>query len=164
MEPPSTLAAPRPHVRFPIENRTGLRIPIAPLRKALAHVLGADARPVEVLLTDDEEMREINLQARGIDEPTDVLTFPAPQFPQAPLGEIVISVPYASRQAQERKIARDQEISYLAIHGALHLLGFDDIDEGDRERMFAEMHRIGLELGLPEQREWASLLHEGATP
>jgi rRNA maturation RNase YbeY len=104
-------------------------------------------------------MRDLNSRGRGISETTDVLTFPAPAFPEAPLGEIVISVDYAVRQAQARGIPLQDELCYLGIHGALHLLGFDDEASEDRDRMFSEMHRIGRELDLPEQREWASILH-----
>jgi len=156
MEPPSSLNA---SSRFPIVNRSGVRIPLTPLRRVLGFCLPHDLRPVEVLLTDDAEIQSLNLESRGLNEPTDVLTFPAPDFPHAPLGEIVVSVPYATRQARERRITRDQEIAYLLMHGCLHLQGFHDENDADRLKMFAEMHRLGLELGLPEQTEWASILH-----
>ncbi len=157
MEPPSTVAV---HIL----NTTARRVPVSRLRAVLAHVLGNSEpktengrkRSVELLLS--EEIQDLNRVARGLDEPTDVLTFPAPIFEGSPWGEIAISIAYAERQALERGISLSDELCYLALHGALHLRGFDDIEEADREVMFAEMHRIGLELGLPEQREWTSLL------
>jgi len=128
------------------------------LRAVLSSVL--IGRSVELLLTDDRQIQELNRSNRGIDEPTDVLTFPAPDFAGAPWGEIAISVDYAERQSRARGISLSDELCYLALHGALHLIGFDDINARDRERMFAEMHRLGVELGLPEQPEWTSVLHE----
>ena len=112
---------------------------------------------------DDTEIQRLNRELRGLDEATDVLTFPAPEFPGAPLGEIAISVEYAAQQAAVRNISLEDELAYLGIHGALHLLGFDDEEEEPRRRMHAEMHRLGLELGLPEQPEWNSVLHEVAS-
>lgn len=112
-----------------------------------------------VLLTDDERMRALNKQFRKVDETTDVLTFPAGDFPNVPLGDIAISVPCAKRQAQARSVALEVELTYLAIHGGLHLLGHDDVDEEDRKKMVAEMHRIGIAIGLPEDSDWSSFLH-----
>lgn len=153
MEPPSPSA-----VR--IFNGSCRRPKLGALRAALLHVLGERAAGVEVALLDDPEVQRLNLELRGIDEPTDVLTFPAPEFPNAPLGEIAIAVQYAERQAAERGIALEHELAYLGIHGALHLMGYDDEEAGQRRAMLAEMHRLGLELGLPEQPEWTSVLHE----
>ncbi|MFX8316485.1 rRNA maturation RNase YbeY, partial [Acinetobacter baumannii] len=75
----------------------------------------------------------MNSEFRGIDQPTDVLTFPADQsVVGAPLGDIAIGVGYATRQARARGVSLTQELCYLAIHGALHLAGFDDETEQDR--------------------------------
>lgn len=115
-----------------------------------------------MLLTSDEEVQDLNRRFRKIDEPTDVLTFPAGQMPgqENGLGDIAIAVPYASRQATVRGISLGEELRYLAIHGALHLLGWDDETESDRAKMFAEMDRIGRLAGLPPEPEWCSLLHQ----
>lgn len=124
---------------------------------------GASNPIVCVLLTTDEAIQALNLEHRGIDEATDVLTFPAGEFPHAPLGDIAISVPYAERQAAARGVDLDQELAYLAIHGALHLCGLDDEDEDDRVQMVAEMNRAAVEAGLAPDAEWHSLLHHTAT-
>jgi rRNA maturation RNase YbeY len=118
-----------------------------------------------VLLATDEEVQDLNRRFREIDEPTDVLTFPAQPIPgQEPaLGDIAIAVPYAARQAQIRGIKTEEELQYLAIHGALHLLGWDDETEPDRAKMFAEMDRVGRLAGLPPEPEWCSLLHQEAS-
>ena len=162
MEPPSRR-------RVSVINRSRTKLPISPIQKAAEVALLR--RPevegeVTILLTDDDEVRQLNRQYRGIDEPTDVLTFPVAPFPHAQratdnaqLGDIAIAVPYAQRQADLRGINLEHELQYLAIHGVLHLLGFDDETKQDRERMFAEMHAIGQAAGLPPDREWASLLH-----
>jgi probable rRNA maturation factor len=159
MEPPST-------ERIELVNRSGRRIPGVKLRRAVAAVLAQHDRagaPVAVLLTDDEEIRGLNREYRGLDEATDVLTFPAGDFPadieDAPLGDVAISVPYAERQAAERGVALGQELGFLAIHGALHLIGFDDETEADRRLMVEQMNRAAVAAGLRPDEAWASLLH-----
>lgn len=112
---------------------------------------------IEFAFVDDEAIRNLNRDHRGVDEATDVLTFEAPEFPGAPLGEIVISVPYAERQAAIRGVGPRTELAYLAIHGVLHLCGFDDIEERDRAKMMATMAEIGESIGLPPDREWTSI-------
>ncbi len=155
MEPPSS-----PRVDF--LNLTGRRRRLSRIRHAALAVLQGQSRAVEIVLVDDDAIRELNRSHREIDEPTDVLTFPAPEFPRSPLGEIVISVPYAERQALARGIRVEDELCYLAIHGALHLLGLEDETDEGRRTMQQAMARWGKDLGLPDQPEWSSLLHEPA--
>lgn len=118
---------------------------------------GHQGAEVCILLTSDDQVQELNRDFRGIDEPTDVLTFPSGE--PDPLGDVAIAVAYAERQAKVRGVTLDQELGYLAIHGALHLAGFDDETEEDRARMVAEMNRAAVAAGLPPDEEWASLLH-----
>ena len=111
-----------------------------------------------MLLTDDAHIRDLNRQFRGVDESTDVLTFPsAPDGTY--LGDIAISVPYAERQALARRVSLTQELAYLAIHGALHLAGFDDEEDADREKMVAEMNEVAKAAGLKPDEQWWSILH-----
>jgi len=143
-----------------IVNNSGRRSPSATIKSALAAVFEQhQARPgdVCVLLTEDEEMRELNHRFRNLDESTDVLTFPA--MDATMLGDIAISIPYAERQARVRKVSLKQEIGFLAIHGGLHLLGFDDESEDDRRKMVDEMNRAAVAAGLKQDHGWASLLH-----
>ena len=104
--------------------------------------------PVEVSLvvTDDAEIRNLNRQYRHKDYVTDVLSFPQvegpTEFPQpagAPrhLGDIVISYDRVRAQAQEYGHSERRELAYLAVHGLLHLLGFDHETEPERQRMRA---------------------------
>jgi len=99
----------------------------------------APERDVSVLLTDDREIQDLNRSYRGKDRPTDVLAFaldeapgprdPAisggPAGPRAPLGDVVVSVETARRQAIGRRTSLDAELELLTVHGTLHLLGFD---------------------------------------
>lgn len=147
-----------------VVNETKFRVKTTPIKEAVSMALALhhpqDAE-VCVLLTDDDRISALNRTYRKIDEPTDVLSFPGGDFPNAPLGDIAISVPYAKRQAQARGAEVDTEICYLAIHGCLHLCGFDDEEPSAREQMVKEMNRVGIALGLPEDSDWSSILHSG---
>jgi probable rRNA maturation factor len=143
-----------------VVNRSGRRSPSAIIRKGIEAVMSQHhgrRGVVSILLTEDLEMADLNERFRRIKEPTDVLTFPS-EFPGV-LGDIAISVPYAERQAKARGVSLSQEIGYLAIHGGLHLLGFDDETEEDRVAMVEQMNRAAVAAGLKPDREWASILH-----
>jgi probable rRNA maturation factor len=107
----------------------------------LRAVLQAAARALDVsgevalLLTGDATMRRLNARYRGRDEPTDVLSFPGPGG-EAGLGDIVISLDTAARNAPRfgRSLAR--ELDVLVLHGFLHVLGYDhETDDGTMERL-----------------------------
>lgn len=93
------------------------------------------ATEVSITFVDDEYMQELNYEYRGIDAPTDVLSFPQletgqPELPLSesaavPLGDIVISVERAAAQATEYGHSLEREIGFLVVHGLLHLLGYD---------------------------------------
>lgn len=143
-----------------IVNRSGRRAPSSLIRRALSAVCEqhhARDGEISVLLTDDLEVEALNRQFRAIDETTDVLSFPS-EHP-AILGDIAISVPYADRQSALRKVSLAHEIVYLAIHGGLHLLGFDDETVQDRRVMMEQMSRAAVAVGLASDPEWTSLLH-----
>jgi probable rRNA maturation factor len=130
----------------------------------LKTLLDAGARLLEVpketitvvTLTGDEHLREYNRRFRGLDEPTDVLAFAAQEKPtdqrfQAPpgterwLGDIVISLPRARVQARAAGHAMNDEVRLLAVHGFLHLLGYDHAEIEEEARMRELTDRI---LGL----------------
>lgn len=105
-----------------------------------------------ILVTDDEEVRQMNLQFLGIDEPTDVLSFPdeADDFVQGMsdeklLGDIAIALPTAQRQAETAGHSLDAEVAHLLTHGILHLCGYDHVTNAEDEaRMRArEEHYLG---------------------
>ncbi|WP_457606233.1 rRNA maturation RNase YbeY [Nitratifractor sp.] len=106
-------------------------------------------REIELILCDDEAIRELNLEHRGIDRPTDVLSFPLEEsLPGMPLGSIVISVDRVEEMARALGHSPDEEFLLLFIHGLLHLLGYDhETDEGEMRAKEAELIR---RYGLPE--------------
>ena len=84
-------------------------------------------------------MRTLNRRYRRKDRPTDVLSFPSNN---GLLGDIVISVPYASRQAKRRREPPSREIDRLLLHGFLHLLGYDhETDEGEMDALEAKLRK-----------------------
>ena len=106
-------------------------------------------REIELLLCDDAAIRELNREYRGIDRPTDVLSFPLTEaIPGTPLGSIVISLDHVERKARELGHSEEDELALLFIHGLLHLLGYDhETDEGEMREREAELIRS---FGLPE--------------
>jgi probable rRNA maturation factor len=127
------------------------------LGRWLESVAPARARgDVAVALVGDAHVRELNRQYRRKDWPTDVLSFPAdPSLPtNAPLGDIVIAKGVAKRQAREAGHSEQTELRVLALHGLLHLLGYDhEVDGGVRmARLEARLRRKGgLRAGLIER-------------
>lgn len=119
---------------------------------------------VDVLLTDDDGIHEINRELRQVDRPTDVLSFPefelAPgQLPGPedadpgtgliPLGDMVLSMERVAAQAREYGHSKRRELSYLVTHSVLHLLGYDHLDEGPmKAQMRAREEVIMALLGL----------------
>ena len=106
-------------------------------------------RDLELTLCDDETIRELNREYRGIDRPTDVLSFPLEgDLPGLPLGSLVISVDRVRAKAAELGHSEEEELTLLFIHGLLHLLGYDhETDSGEMRRKERELIR---RLGLPE--------------
>lgn len=118
---------------------------------------GADEAEVSLILVDDRRIHELNREYRGVDRPTDVLSFalqeetedePDLEFEDDMLGDIVISVPRAREQALEYGHSFEREIVYLAVHGTLHLLGYDHEDDEDKQKMRAKEEEIMTVLGL----------------
>ena len=104
-----------------------------------------------LLLTDDTTLRQLNRDFRGYDQTTDVLSFPAgePSFPgeAAYLGDIAISVPQSSRQAEAGGHALMAELQLLVVHGVLHLCGHDHGEPEEKEAMWSAQAEILRGLG-----------------
>jgi rRNA maturation RNase YbeY len=152
MEPPSS--------RIECLNQSGVAVSLDQLSLAIDSAFQLhDQKSASacLLLTNDDEIQSLNRRFRSVDTPTDVLTFPSGE--QKYLGDVAISVPYAARQATERGVTLDQELAFLAIHGALHLLGYDDETEPERAEMVDEMNRVAVSIGLVPDQDWASILH-----
>lgn len=109
---------------------------------------------LSIVLTDDSSIRELNRNYRGVDSATDVLSFPAgdpmPGMEELPLylGDIMISVPYARRQAEQQSHTPSEEVQLLAIHGVLHLLGYDHLLPDEKVAMWQSQEEILASLGL----------------
>jgi probable rRNA maturation factor len=103
--------------------------------------LRLSAVELSVALVDDDTMRSLNREYRSIDRTTDVLAFAMQEGEgprdQALLGDVVISVPTAKRQAKERGCSVSDEVTMLLAHGLLHLLGHDHVTKAEERRMKA---------------------------
>ena len=124
---------------------------------------------VDVLVTDDGGIHQVNLDMRGVDAPTDVLSFPMfelspgdkpgredadPESGLVPLGDMCISLERAKAQAKEYGHSNRRELAYLAVHSVLHLLGYDHLDEGPmKAQMRAREEEIMGNLGLAREEE-----------
>ncbi|MEW6244295.1 MAG: rRNA maturation RNase YbeY [Bacillota bacterium] len=122
-----------------------------------ASTRGAIAGELTISLVDDEQIAELHQRYKGISGPTDVLAFttretggdePPVRHDIPDLHDVVISVETASRQAEEYGHSLAIELAILVAHGVLHIIGYDDADEYDRERMNREQDAILREAGL----------------
>jgi len=111
-----------------------------------------------VMLTDDAGIRTLNSNWRGIDKPTNVLSFPAlqPTGPGGPddaprmLGDIAIAYETTRKEATVEGKPFDHHLSHLAVHGFLHLIGYDHENDADAEAMEALETEILAQLGIPD--------------
>ncbi|NLC69468.1 MAG: rRNA maturation RNase YbeY [Clostridiaceae bacterium] len=119
---------------------------------------------ISILLVDDKEIFELNNRLRGIDSPTDVLSFPIvemkngtiistlgdmdPDSKSILMGDIVISIETAYKQAEEYGHTFEREIAFLTTHGVFHLLGYDHDDSKSEEAMIGRQEAVLEKLGL----------------
>jgi len=129
-----------------LENTTQF----APAIERLKEIADAiSTRDIELILCDDDAIKELNRQYRRLDKATDVLSFPlAGDHDHLPLGTVVISTDHALQKAGELGHSIDDEIALLFIHGVLHLAGYDH--ETDNGEMREKEHKIIRAFGLPE--------------
>jgi probable rRNA maturation factor len=113
---------------------------------------------IAIMLTDDASIRTLNKDFRGIDKPTNVLSFPAPEIgggarendaPRA-LGDIAIAYETLRRECDEEHKPFAHHLSHLAIHGFLHLIGYDHETDDDADAMEALEVQILAEIGIPD--------------
>lgn len=157
-----------PAYEIMIEVDDGLpdAIDAAAIRAAVAATLavhGMTDAAITVVLTTDEEVRTLNALYRGVDAPTDVLSFSARETqPDAPelalptelaaeleryLGDLVIAYPYSVRQAAHYGNSVTAELQLLAVHGTLHLLGYDHQDAAAEAVMWAQQEQVLAQFG-----------------
>lgn len=126
------------------------------IERAVHAALTHQSQPLDsdltIVLTDDVQLRELNRDYLGIDEPTDVLSFPAsesdPETGTRYLGDILISMPYATRSAEKAGHGLESEVQLLVVHGVLHLLGHDHAETDEKARMWKAQAEILKSLGL----------------
>lgn len=108
---------------------------------------------MSVVITDNESVAALNLQFRGVDAPTDVLSFPmdAPPMPGEPpyLGDLVIAYPYSAAQAERESYDIRDGLILEVVHGTLHLLGYDHDTDENRAAMWAAQDEALIALGVP---------------
>lgn len=111
--------------------------------EALVAELAPGCASFTMRLTSDREMRRLNRAYRAKDAPTDVLSFPGQDTPEGRhLGDVVIAVPVARRQAEAARHSSGREVRILILHGVLHCLGHDhETDDGTMERLERELRR-----------------------
>ena len=112
----------------------------------LAYLSQPVTSSLSILITTDQHIQELNQEYRKVDHPTDVLAFPAghsnPEDGTTYLGDVIISYPRAASQAKERGHQTIEEIQLLVIHGILHLLAFDHVDQEDKQQMWTAKRNI----------------------
>lgn len=117
---------------------------------AAAAALAAEGRAgagLSVTVVDDAAIAELHQRWLGVPGPTDVISFPLEEEDEAPgpeplLGEVVVSIDTAAREARERGLPLERELLLYVIHGTLHLLGYDDQAEPERARMHARQEEV----------------------
>ncbi len=132
----------------------------AAVRRAIETVgrlYDAEDAEVSVTLTNDTHIHALNRQYRGVDRPTDVLSFALAESAEpavfgapaaAVLGDLVISLERARAQAEEYGHSYLRELSFLTVHGMLHLLGYDHMEEAERLEMEEQQRRVMEALGI----------------
>jgi probable rRNA maturation factor len=130
------------------------------LERAARLTLDHESAPLDadmtIVLTDDAQLHELNREYLGVDAPTDVLSFPAsetdPETGAPYLGDILISIPRATEQAQAAGHPIEAEVQLLVVHGTLHLLGHDHAEAAEKARMWEAQAEVMSQLGLSRVR------------
>jgi probable rRNA maturation factor len=130
------------------------------VQRAIGVAAGEAAAPIHaaelaIMLTDDAGIRALNHDWRGIDKPTNVLSFPAIKLPgggsqPGALGDIAIAYETARREAEAENKPFNHHLSHLAVHGFLHLIGYDHETDEDAEAMEQLERHILARLGIPD--------------
>jgi len=138
------------HSLIDLENQTNYKVNLDLLEKIASEFNTSD---IELIICNNEYIKEINSQYRQKDSATDVLSFPFENefnLPNIPLGSIIISIDFVESKAKEFGHNSDDELTLLFIHGLLHLLGFDhEIDSGEhREKEEEILNKYNLPKSL----------------
>ena len=120
------------------------------VERAATAALGSVEGDVVVLLTDDAAVRDINARFRDRDQPTNVLSFPAPETARPHLGDIVLAYGVCATEAEAQGKTLADHLSHLIVHGVLHLLGRDHVEDAEAEAMEAEERTLLASLGVAD--------------
>ena len=122
------------------------------VKTTLAHLSVPEDTSLTIAITDDQQVQELNRKFRGVDNPTDVLSFPAghvdPENGTTYLGDVIISYPQAVIQAERRGHTTECELQLLVVHGTLHLLGHDHAEPAEKASMWAVQGEVLIQLGI----------------
>jgi len=140
------------HLTVSVEDMDAVRRAV----ETVGRLYGAEAAEVSVTLTDDAHIHVLNREYRGVDRPTDVLSFALMESEEPEiiggasevLGDLVISLERVQVQAEEYGHSALRELSFLTVHGMLHLLGYDHMEEDERLEMETEQRHVMEELGI----------------
>lgn len=141
---------------FPEEIEANVRA----AAEMVGQLYGVENGEVSVTLTNNAYIHTLNKEYRGIDRPTDVLSFALneseePEMVDGPevnvLGDLIISVERAEEQAADYGHSLRREVAFLTVHGMLHLLGYDHMEDEEREEMEAEQRFVMEKLGIPRE-------------
>lgn len=148
------MADPRYDVTIEVEDGFEGRADVAALQALIEQALSdeeiEDGTGLALVIAGDEMLHALNREHRGVDEPTDVLSFGAEEGEEIPLaegepryvGDILISVETAGRQAEAAGLTLDAELAHIVLHGVLHLLGWDHETPEDDAEMKAREERV----------------------
>ncbi len=129
-----------------LDNQTSIDIDLKTLEDITKYL--SINKDIELIIVDNNSMKKINKEYRGVDKTTDVLSFPLEDIQHLPLGSIIISIDKAKEVANTLKHSLDDEIALLFIHGLLHLLGYDH--ETDNGEMREKEEEIINKFNLPK--------------
>ena len=132
------------------KRKPGAKMAVSRAISAAADAVSRDSGEVAVVLTDDATVRRLNRQWRGIDKPTNVLSFPAPAPGAGMLGDIAIAYQTLARECRNERKPFAAHLSHLAIHGFLHLMGYDHQHDSDAEAMEQVERSVLARLGIPD--------------
>lgn len=138
-------------------NETPLELTDDEIERSVYHALESEEQTgewvVSIVLVDDPEMQKLHADFMDIDEPTDVMTFPSDfEGDDERGGDVVISVERATEQGSENGLTPEAEVIFLAVHGVLHLCGWDDQSDDDREKMLERQRVIISSMVRKESR------------
>jgi probable rRNA maturation factor len=135
---------------------------VAVVERAAAVALGAVEGDVVVLLTDDAAVHDLNLRFRDRDRPTNVLSFPAAESAAPHLGDLVLALGVCAAEAAAQGKSLADHLTHLTVHGVLHLLGRDHVEEVEAEAMEAEERTLLASLGVADPYRPHDLAHGNA--